>query len=158
MTDQPSPQDQARRLAEDAEQRTASAMEKLVQSNAFGELLARSTENVMGLTRIGFDTFDLIIRNLRLAGRKDVARLGSQLARAEDKLERVLQEVEQLRDEMKQEHETTRRSAAASKSSSSSSRSRSNGGSRSSSSRSSGSRSSSNGRKRSSSGSRSKSS
>src|SRR3954471_8554764 len=107
MADQPSPQDQARRLAEDAEQRTASAMEKVVQSNAFGELLARSTENVMGLTRIGFDSFDLVIRNLRLAGRKDVARLGQQLARTEDKLERVLQEVEDLRDELKRERESS---------------------------------------------------
>ena len=116
------------------EQRTAGAMEKVVHSNAFGELLARSTENVMGLTRIGFDTFDLVIRNLRLAGRKDVARLGTQLGRTEDKLERVLQEVESLRDELKRER----------------SRNGNGNGSRASS-------SSSNGRKRSSSSSRSSS-
>jgi hypothetical protein len=141
MADEASQQDQAKRIAEEAEQRTASAMEKLVHSNAFGELLARSTENVMGLTRIGFDTFDLILRNLRLAGRKDVARLGAQLGRTEDKLERVLQELEELRDEVKKEGENTRRAARSNGSSSSRSRS-----------------SSSNGRKRSSSGSRSKSS
>src|SRR3954467_3202008 len=103
MADQPSQEERARQAMEEAEKRTAGAMEQLVQSNAFGELLARSTENVMGLTRIGFDTFDLVIRNLRIAGRKDVARLGAQLARTEDKLELVLQEVEGLRDELKRE-------------------------------------------------------
>ena len=54
----------------------------------------------MWLTRIGFDTFDLVIRNLRLAGRKDVARLGTQLGRTEDKLEQVLQEVERLQEQL----------------------------------------------------------
>src|SRR4051812_11960775 len=103
MADQPSQEDRVRQALEDAEQRAGDAMEKVVHSNAFGELLARSTENVMGLTRIGFDTFDLVIRNLRIAGRKDVARLGAQLGRTEDKLERVLQEVESLRDELKRE-------------------------------------------------------
>jgi hypothetical protein len=103
MAEQPSQQERVQQALEEAEQRTAGAMEKVVHSNAFGELLARSTENVMGLTRIGFDTFDLVIRNLRLAGRKDVARLGTQLGRTEDKLERVLQEVETLRDELKRE-------------------------------------------------------
>jgi molecular chaperone GrpE (heat shock protein) len=141
MADQPSQEERARQAMEEAEKRTASAMEKLVQSNAFGELLARSTENVMGLTRIGFDTFDLVIRNLRIAGRKDVARLGTQLARTEDKLERVLQEVEGLRDELKRDR--------SSKSGTSRSRASSSNGSRSSSSR------STNGRKRSSSRSKS---
>jgi hypothetical protein len=56
------------------------------------------TQNVMGLTKIGFDVLDLTVRNLRLAGRPDITRLGSQLARNEDKLERVLQEVERLQD------------------------------------------------------------
>ncbi len=41
-----------------------------------------------------------MVRNLRLAGRTDVTRLGRQLARTEDKLERVLQEVEELRKEL----------------------------------------------------------
>src|SRR4051794_15566958 len=147
MADQPSQEERARQAMEEAEQRTASAMEKLVQSNAFGELLARSTENVMGLTRIGFDTFDLVIRNLRIAGRKDVARLGTQLARTEDKLERVLQEVEGLRDELKRE-----RSRGNSRSSS---RASTSNGSSSSSSRSSRSSRATNGRKRSSSRSKS---
>jgi hypothetical protein len=40
-----------------------------------------------------------VLRNLRLAGRADVTRLARQLHRTEDKLERLLQEVEGLRDE-----------------------------------------------------------
>src|SRR4051812_17386509 len=124
MADQPSQEDRVRQALEDAEQRAGDAMEKVVQSNAFGELLARSTENVMGLTRIGFDSFDLVIRNLRLAGRKDVARLGQQLARTEDKLERVLQEVEDLRDELKRERSSNGSAASSSRSRSSSRRSR----------------------------------
>src|SRR3954466_13405197 len=108
MSDQQSTgEERVRRLYEDAEKQTADAIEKVVHGNAFGELLARSTENVMGLTRIGFDTFDLVIRNLRIAGRKDVARLGAQLARTEDKLELVLQEVEGLRDELKKERRSS---------------------------------------------------
>src|SRR3954462_10119186 len=118
MADQPSQEERVQQALEDAEQRTAGAMEKVVHSNAFGELLARSTENVMGLTRIGFDTFDLVIRNLRLAGRKDVARLGAQLARTEDKLERVLQEVEDLRDDLKRERQSDGSSSSSSRSSS----------------------------------------
>jgi hypothetical protein len=47
---------------------------------------------------------DLVLRNLRVAGRSDVVRLSRQLARTEDKLERVLQEVEELRSEMTDRH------------------------------------------------------
>src|SRR4051794_39019018 len=115
MADQTSQEERVQQALEDAEKRTAGAVEKLVQSNAFGELLARSTENVMGLTRIGFDTFDLMLRNLRLAGRKDVARLGAQLGRTEDKLERVLQEVESLRDELKRERSSGGTAASSSR-------------------------------------------
>jgi uncharacterized membrane protein YgcG len=80
----------------EVEERTAKAAEQIVHGDAFGELLARVTQNVMGLTKIGFDVLDLTVRNLRLAGRPDITRLGAQLARTEDKLERVLQEVESL--------------------------------------------------------------
>ena len=38
---------------------------------------------------------------MRLAGRADVTRLARQLHRTEDKLERVLQELEELRDELR---------------------------------------------------------
>ena len=85
----------------EAEKQTASAVEQLVHSDSFGEILARLTQNVMGVTKIGFDVLDLTVRNLRLAGRPDLIRLGRQLARNEDKLERVLQEVEPLQDEVK---------------------------------------------------------
>ena len=99
MSERPDPTEQARRLYEDAEKRTATRMEELVKRDAFGELLARTTENILALTRIGNDVADLVVRNLRLAGRRDVASLGRQLARTEDKLERVLQEVERLQEQ-----------------------------------------------------------
>ncbi|MGI8571568.1 MAG: hypothetical protein ACR2L9_02905 [Solirubrobacteraceae bacterium] len=92
--------EQVRRLYEDTENRTAKAFEELVARDSFGELLARMTENVVALTKIGTDVFDLVLRNLRLAGRQDVTRLARQLGRAEDKLELVLQEVERLHDRL----------------------------------------------------------
>lgn len=89
-----------RRLYEEAESRTARAFEEAVSRESFGELLAKVTENVVGMTKIGTDVFDLMLRNLRLAGRQDVTRLARQLNRAEDKLELLLQEIEQLQDEL----------------------------------------------------------
>jgi hypothetical protein len=86
-------------LFKESEAAFAAATEKTVQRDAFGELLARATENVMGVTKIAFDVADLIVRNLRLAGRADIDRLGRQLARTEDKLELLLQEIEALRAE-----------------------------------------------------------
>jgi hypothetical protein len=96
----PSPTEQVKRLYEDNEQRTARAFEELVSRDSFGELLARVTENVVGVIKIGNDAVDLILRNLRVAGRQDITRLGRQLARAEDKLELVLQEVERLQERL----------------------------------------------------------
>nr|MDP8943804.1 hypothetical protein [Actinomycetota bacterium] len=104
MAERIDPLEQARRLYEETEQRTAEAMEALVRRDGFGELVARMTENVMALTRIGFDVSDLVVRNLRIAGRQDVARLGRQLARTEDKLELVLQAVERLETELATEN------------------------------------------------------
>ena len=95
----------------EAEKQTANAFEQLVHRDSFGELLARTTENVMGLTKLGFGAMDLVVRNLRLVGRPDLLRLSKQLARNEDKLERVLQEVEQLQQQVK-ESEQPKRSAA----------------------------------------------
>jgi hypothetical protein len=94
-----SAQEQVRRLFESSESAAAKATEQLVQRDAFGELLAKVTENTMAVTKLGFDAMDLVVRNLRIASRTDITRLARQLARTEDKLERVLQEVEQLRDE-----------------------------------------------------------
>lgn len=90
------PADEARRLYEEAETRTARAMEQLVARESFGELLARMTENVLAVAKLGNDAADLVVRNLRLAGRRDITGLARQLARTEDKLELVLQEVERL--------------------------------------------------------------
>jgi hypothetical protein len=103
-----SPTADVQRLYEDAEKRTAQAFEEVVSRASFGELLARMTENVVGLTKIGTDTFDLILRNLRLAGRQDVTRLARQLGRTEDKLELLLQEVERLNEALEDSSQTKR--------------------------------------------------
>jgi hypothetical protein len=96
----PRPEAQVQELYELSESRTAQAFEELVSKPGFGVLLARSAENVAAVTRISYDIADLVLRNLRLAGRADVTRLSRQLHRTEDKLERLLQEVEQLHDEL----------------------------------------------------------
>jgi hypothetical protein len=101
--DRPTPEQEARRLYEEAESRMAKAAERVVSRDSFGELLAMATENVVALTRMSFDALDLVWSNLRLAGRRDITRLGRQLGRTEDKLELVLQEVERLRDQVERE-------------------------------------------------------
>jgi hypothetical protein len=93
-----SPEEQIRALSEEAESSAAKAFEALVSKPSFGRLMALSAENTAALSRIAFDSVDLLWRNLRLAGRADIVRLSRQLHRNEDKLERVLQEVESLRD------------------------------------------------------------
>lgn len=94
----PEPDAQVRALYEQTESRTAQAFEELVSKPSFGVLLARSAENIAAITRIGSDLADLVLRNLRVAGRADVTRLARQHQRSEDKLERLLQEIEELRD------------------------------------------------------------
>ena len=94
--DRPSPADEVQRLYNEAETQMARAMEDLVSRDSFGSLLVRMTENVMGVTQIATGAIDLVVRNLRIAGRPDVTRLARQIARTEDKLELVLQEVELL--------------------------------------------------------------
>jgi hypothetical protein len=94
----PTPDEQVRSLYEDAETRTAEAVEQLVASQGFGELLAQMTENVVALTKVGSDVGDLVLRNLRIAGRGDITRLARQLNRTEDKLELLLQRIEELQD------------------------------------------------------------
>jgi hypothetical protein len=98
-----SPEEQVRALYEQAESTAAKAFEDAVSSTSFGKLLALSVQNAAALTRIGFDAMDLLWRNLRVAGRADIVRLSRQLYRNDDKLERVLQEVESLRDELARE-------------------------------------------------------
>jgi len=96
--DTTTPVEQVQRLYEEAESRTAAAMEEVVSRNSFGEVLAMVSGNAIAVMKLGSDIADLVVRNLRLAGRRDVIALGRQLARTEDKLERVLQEVEDLQD------------------------------------------------------------
>src|SRR3954451_2556401 len=89
--------DRVARLYEDAEEQAAKAAERLVGSQGFGALLGQLAENSAALAKLGSDAMDITLRNLRLAGRRDIVRLSRQLTRTEDKLERVLQEVEELR-------------------------------------------------------------
>lgn len=103
-----SPIDQVRAVYEQAESQTARAFESAVSKPSFGLLLARSAENVAALARIGEDTADLVLRSLRVAGRADIIRLARQLHRTEDKLERVLQELEDLRDEVSRRERAAR--------------------------------------------------
>lgn len=105
---QSSPAANVQRVYEDAEKRTAQAFEEVVSRASFGELLARMTENVVGLTKISTGAFDLVLRNLRLAGRQDVTRLARQLGRTEDKLELLLQEVERLNEALENSADTKR--------------------------------------------------
>jgi hypothetical protein len=94
------PAEHVSRLYEDLEAEAATASEEVVGSSGFAGLLARAAENTAALTKLSSDAMDLVLRNLRVAGRRDVVSLSRQLARTEDKLERVLQEVEELRDEL----------------------------------------------------------
>jgi hypothetical protein len=101
MAERPTPEEQVKALYEEAESRTAKAMEQLVARPAFAELLAWSTENVLAIGKIVADTGDLVMRNLRIAGRADINRLARQLNRTEDKLELLLQEVEALQEQLR---------------------------------------------------------
>jgi len=99
-TPAPTPDQEVRRLYDEAENRVAKAAERVVSRDSFGELLAMVTENAVALTRIGNEAMDLVLRNLRVASRQDLNRLTRALGRTEDKLELVLQEVESLREEI----------------------------------------------------------
>jgi hypothetical protein len=96
----PSPGEQVARLYEQAEAQAAKASESLVGSRGFASILGQLAENAAALTKLGNDAMDLMLRNLRIAGRRDIVRLARQLARTEDKLERMLQELEALRDQL----------------------------------------------------------
>ena len=101
--DAPSPTEQVAQLYEQAESEAAKATERMVGSGGFASLLGQLAENSAALTKLSGDALDLALRNLRLAGRRDIIRLSRQLARTEDKLERVLQEVEAVRDRLERE-------------------------------------------------------
>lgn len=87
---------QAYRAYERFEGQLSAAMDQLVATNGFADLLATSATTVMALTRLANGTVDRFVRSTRLAARQDVTQLARQLARTEDKLERLLQAVEDL--------------------------------------------------------------
>jgi hypothetical protein len=107
MADTADPQAQTRRLYEAAEGELSRAAEQAVDTEGFAELLGVMTGNVVAVARIATETFDLGLRTLRVAGRRDIVRLATQLNRTEDKLERVLAELEALRDEIGHGHDRT---------------------------------------------------
>ena len=85
-----------RRALAETESRMAGAMEQLVGGKGFAALLGQAAENAVALTTINAQVWDLVLRNLRVAGRGDVHRLGRRLNDIDDKLEVLLQEVERL--------------------------------------------------------------
>ena len=80
----------------EAESTLAASMERLVNGRAFAALIGLAAENAVSLSRINAEVWDLVLRNLRIAGRGDVDRLGRKLNRIDDKLEMLLQEIERL--------------------------------------------------------------
>lgn len=100
------PAEQVARLYEQAEAQAAKSGERLVGSGGFASLLGQLAENTAALTKLGNDWMDLVLRNLRLASRRDVVRLSRQLGRTEDKLERLLQELEQVQEQLSQDKPT----------------------------------------------------
>jgi hypothetical protein len=87
-----------RGLVEGFEGQLAEGIERMVAGEGFSELLVGITENTVAIWKLGTDFWDSLWRNLRLAGRSDIDRLAGQLARTEDKLELLLQAVEELQD------------------------------------------------------------
>lgn len=98
--DQLTPAEQIARLYEQAESAAAKASERLVATGGFAALLGQMAENVAALTKLSAGVMDGTLHNLRVAGRRDVIRLERQLARTEDKLERLLQEIERVQDRL----------------------------------------------------------
>ncbi len=106
---QPAPQGltaTAASVAGTLESAASKSAESAVGGRGFAALLGMVTENVIAVSRIGADLADLAVRNLRLAGRTDLARLGAQQARTEDKLETLLLELERLQAELRRSRST----------------------------------------------------
>jgi hypothetical protein len=100
VADETAPLAQAYQAYERIEGQLSVALDKLVATNGFADLLATSATNVMALTRMANGTIDRVVRTTRLAARHDVTELGRQLARTEAKLERLLQVVEELQGQL----------------------------------------------------------
>ena len=90
------PLDSLRKMAAAFEEQTDTAMEQLISSEGFSELLVRVTENVLALANINAAIWEQMLRNLRLAGLRDIDRLARQMMRNEQKLELLWQAVERL--------------------------------------------------------------
>jgi len=100
VADGTTPLAQAYHAYEQLEGRLSTALDQLVATNGFADLLATSATNVMAMTRLANGSVDRIVRSTRLAARQDVTELARQLARTEDKLERLLQAVELLQERL----------------------------------------------------------
>ena len=87
-----------RRVFADAEGRMAAAMEQLVAGRGFADLLGQAAQNAVALTTINAEVWDLVLRNFRMVGRADIHGLGRRMNELDDKLEAILQEIEQLGD------------------------------------------------------------
>ncbi len=96
-----SPMEQIRRAYEETEQRTSQTMEEVVSSQGFAEMLSMMVGNAMSVSRISGNVLDDIVRRTHLAGRSDLAGVGRQIGRTEDKLELVLQRIESLESEVR---------------------------------------------------------
>jgi hypothetical protein len=100
VADETTPLGQAYQAYERLEGQLSVALEKLVATNGFADLLATSATNVMAMTRLANGAVDRVVRTTRLAARHDVTELARQLARTEAKLERLLQAVEELQGQL----------------------------------------------------------
>jgi len=100
MTQPTDPMASAYAAYEQLESRLSTAMDQLVATNGFAELFTTSATTVMALTRMVNGAIDRAARSTRLAARQDVTSLARQLARTEDKLERLLQAVEGIQDQL----------------------------------------------------------
>lgn len=116
MSEQQNPSQQMRTAYEKSEKEFSRAAEELVSSQGFAESLAMLTSNAVALSRVVNTGLDQMVRATRFAGQRDIVRLGRQLNRTEDKLEQVLQIVEQLEEELaitRAERDEARQSADA---------------------------------------------
>ncbi|MEP7159803.1 MAG: hypothetical protein ABI746_01730 [Dermatophilaceae bacterium] len=96
-----SPMEQIRRAYEETEKKTSQTMEEVVSSQGFAEMLSMLVGNAMSASRISGNVLDDIIRRTHIAGRTDLAGVGRQIGRTEDKLELVLQRIEALEGEVR---------------------------------------------------------
>lgn len=85
---------------EQLEAKLSTAMDQLVATNGFAELFTTTATTMMAATKMANDAIDQVVRATRLAARQDVTSLAKQLARTEDKLERMLQAIEAIEDRL----------------------------------------------------------